>query len=326
MSATTLDQAHEAAPEEVVDAVGAAVALAAGFRARACTAEAKRDVDALEATRLEESAGAELLDDDDPDAGDRLAARLATLRASVDMQARVASEALARACAADAAALRAEADLLEPAIVEAAAALEVFDAKTDRLSAALAKHVGGKVRILMPDEEAAEAFRAGTSSRIEYATPPRWALARAVAELETRRDLARGLADVMAGARSLSDVRQEVTAGHDAVFGGGVQSEHLPALVRDRVVVVPGLELWLTIPVKEGPRDWQGEYDQERADLQAARDRLAAAEAGRASGDIRVRREALAVDQYAVEATLAHHEGRMRSLAEQAEALGVSVN
>jgi len=326
MSATTLDQAHEAAPEEVVDAVGAAVALAAGFRARACTAEAKRDVDALEATRLEESAGAELLDDDDPDAGDRLAARLATLRASVDMQARVAAEATARALAAEADALRAEADLLEPALVESNAALEAFDAKTDRLSAALAKHVGGTVRILMPDEEAAEAFATGTSSRFEYATPPRWALARAVAELESRRDLARGLADVVAGARSLAEVRQEVSGGHDAVFGGGVQSEHLPALVRDRVVVVPGLELWLTLPVKPGPRDWQREYDQERADLQAARERLAAAEAGRRSQRIEERRKALAVDLFAVERTIAYHEERMRSIAEQAGALGAPVN
>lgn len=329
MSTATVDQEQDQEQEQaspVDETVAAALAEAARFRARAVTAEAKRDADALEAIRVEESAGAELLDDDDPDAGDRLAARLATLRASVEMQTRVAAEALARASAADAAALRAEADLLEPALVEAAAALEAFDAKTDRLSATLAKHVGGTVRILMPDEEAAEAFRAGSSSRIEYATPPRWALQRAVAELANRRDLARGLADVVTGARSLAEVRQEVTGGHDAVFGGGVQSEHLPALVRDRVVVVPGLELWLTIPVETGPRDWQGEYDQEQADLQAARDRLAAAEVGRRSQRIEERREALAVDLFAVERTIAYHEERMRSIAEQAGALGVSVS
>lgn len=138
--------------------------------------------------------------------------------------------------------------------------------------------------------------------------------------------LARGLADVVAGERSLAEVRQDVTGGRDAVFGGGVQSEHLPALVRERVVAVPGLELWLTIPVEEGPRDWEGEYAQEWADLQAARDRLAAAEAGQRSRDIAQRREALAVDVFAVERTIAHHEERMRSIAEQAEAHGVSVN
>jgi len=323
MSTATVEQ-EQAAP--VDETVASALSEAARFRARAATAEAKRDADDLEATRLEESAGAELLDDDDPDAGDRMAARLATLRASVAMQARVAAEALARAAAGEAAALRAEADLIEPALVEATAKLEAFDAKTDRLSAALAKHVGGKVRILMPDEEAAKVFRTGSSSRVEYATPPRWALERARADLAARRDLARGLADVVAGERSLAEVRQDVTGGRDAVFGGGVQSEHLPALVRERVVAVPGLELWLTIPVEEGPRDWEGEYAQEWADLQAARDRLAAAEAGQRSRDIAQRREALAVDVFAVERTIAHHEERMRSIAEQAEAHGVSVN
>lgn len=223
----------------VSEAVREAVEEVVRWRERAAAAEAKRDADELEVARLEASAGADILDDDDPDAGDRLAARIGALRASVELQGRVAAEAAARAVAASARALRAQGDDTAPALDAAVAELDTFNAKTERLAAALAKHTGGKVRVVLPDEEVLEAIRDGgrIGETFEYDLSPAQQLEALIEDQRVRVDAAYGLAAVVAGAKSAAELR-------DSFVGAGrtVRWDHLPSLVQDGTIPVDGLE------------------------------------------------------------------------------------
>lgn len=231
-------------------AVEEAVAEVLRWRERAAQAEAKRDAHVAEVAQLEESAGSDILDDDDPDAGDRLAARIGALRASVELQGRAAAEASARAVAASARALRAQADEVAPALTAAREALSAFDAKTERLCAAVAKHTGGKVHLAMPYEEAMDAYRAGSAASFEYETPPGELLQLAVEDEQMRAAMACGLAAVVEGSKSMAEVRAEVVGSTFAGDGRRVRWDHVPSLVRDGTIPVDGLAVMITPPVE----------------------------------------------------------------------------
>lgn len=233
----TIEQAATAPAGELELAVDALETL----RARAAAEEAKRDAARLGIEQIEVSAGADLLDSDDPDAGERLALRLGTLRAAVELHGRAAAEAHARATAAAASALRVEAALLEPDLEVARAELSKFDAKTDSLVRALEKHTACRVKVVDPNALASDAIRDGHAQVVEYVTPHRWPLLEAVEALEVRQGVARALAEVVEGSRSVQDAHaQFMPTVHDP-FRPTAGWASMPALVRDGVVVVDGL-------------------------------------------------------------------------------------
>ncbi|HMM96704.1 hypothetical protein [Phycicoccus sp.] len=287
------------------------------MRERAVRAEATRDAHRLEAGQLEATAGADLLDTDDPDAGERLAARLSQLRASVELQDRAATEARSRARRVEVAALRAEADLVGPQIAEAEKALADFDAKTDRFVKQLQQHTKCEVNLVSPDVAARERFDTGQVQRVEFETPPRWSLVDAVAGSKARRDLALGLADVVAGDRSIQELKAEVSPV-DALRA--IEWDDLPSVVRDGVVLIEGL--WLAPPAQ---RDWQAELEALDAEIEAADERAADLERRLRSQDRTERSAAMAKDYHAVTNTPGGlRQIRSRLVADAAKA-GVSV-
>lgn len=270
--------------EHPQDPLEEAIVELAAMRDRAAQAEAIRDAHALEARDVEASAGASLLDSDDPEEAQRVAMRLGQLRASVELQDKVAAEARSRAAAIEARVLRAQAAQMEPAVGEARVALEQFDAKTDRLVRQLSDHTKFVVRVIDPEIDAHERMLNGETGPLSYATPPRWALAADAATAVRRHRLAVAIADAADGARSWAEVRDEFGPGPLSSKKAASWSD-LPDAVRDGMIALE--ELWLRPPYEE--HDWQAEYDDllarlsaadsevERAALQARRHSLKAA-------------------------------------------------
>lgn len=138
MSTDTMDKTTPA--EQTVEALTAKAGEWARERAAALA----------ELERLEAGAGGDLLDD--PAAAESLAARVAALRARADLAGRAVTEARARAHAARVEIKRAEAAALDPEIDKARRALDVHQAKRERLQKALEDFTGHGWRPI-PDSE-----------------------------------------------------------------------------------------------------------------------------------------------------------------------------
>ncbi|MFC7488789.1 hypothetical protein ACOCJ7_07130 [Knoellia sp. CPCC 206453] len=322
---TTTQQETPASTNQRTDLQLAVQELEA-LRERAKRAEGIRDAASLEATQLERSAGADLLDSDDPEAGERMAGRLAQLRASVELQDRVATEAHERARQAEARALRAEgAEGVQP-VEEAQRDLERFDAKTERLRAQLEAHTKHQVRLISPGEVAREEAGFGGGS-YTFENPPRWAMDEALKSLALRPELAHALADVVAGTRDIRDVHQEYFSPYLGVDiripPGYVKAgwSDLPRLVRDGTITIDGLKLRPPSP----PRNWQAEYSELARDVAVAEARARGIRERRADPVVHKRNVAMGEDLDGAVYTAEKLGSQMQTLKAEALRDGVEV-
>lgn len=153
--------------------------------------QAQAESVAAELARLSAGAAESLLDDPDPEAGQRLSSRLLTLREQAEVAQRTAEAARTRCGRARRAVAAAEAGELEQPLAAAREALVAHDTRAGELLQALEDFTGARYREVTMDMLAYELEQAkGTSVGLRFTPPKRHTLQAEVAQCERRRQAA----------------------------------------------------------------------------------------------------------------------------------------